>query len=85
MTCARARVQGTPPVRAGSLPDAQPVRGWCLADQSLLGVLRALRRPALLERLQELLDLLDAEAALAAGGAIRLEVAHIGPPTDGAE
>jgi hypothetical protein len=33
-------------------------------------VLLTLCRPALLERLQELFDLFDAEAALAAGGAV---------------
>ena len=65
-------------------PDAQPVPG-CLADEPLLVGLLALGRAALLESLQELLDLLDAEATLSAGGAIRLEVAHIGPTTDGAE
>jgi hypothetical protein len=33
-------------------------------------MLLTLRRPALLERLEELLDLFDAEAALAAWGAV---------------
>jgi hypothetical protein len=90
---ARACCACVPPVRVGSRyaagarrtsPDAQPVHGW-LADEPLLVGLGALGRAALLESLQELLDLLDAEATLSAGGAIRLEVAHIGPPTDGAE
>src|ERR1700759_5538512 len=40
---------------------------------------------ALLERLQELFDLLNAEPPLPAGGAVGLEVAHIRPTADSAE
>ena len=40
---------------------------------------------ALLERLQELLDLFNAEPALASGRPVRLEVSHVGPPTNRAE
>jgi len=54
-----------------------------LADQAVLVLLLA--GAALLQRLQELLDLLDAEAALASGGPVGLEIAHVGPTTDGAE
>jgi hypothetical protein len=39
----------------------------------------------LLERLQELLDLLDAEPALSTGGPVGLEISHIGPAANRAE
>jgi putative nucleotidyltransferase with HDIG domain len=38
-----------------------------------------------LERVDEVLDLLATEAPLSAGGAVRLEVAHVRPTSDGAE
>jgi hypothetical protein len=80
----RGRVRACPGARRRkpARRAAGPLVG--LADQSLL-VRLPLGGAALLERLEELLDLLDAEAALAAWGAVRLEVAHVGPTTDGSE
>ena len=54
-----------------------------LADQALL-VLMVTSAP-LLERLQELLDLLDAKPSLPTGGPVGLEVSHVGPAADRAE
>ena len=51
-----------------------------LADQAFLVMLLA--SAALLQRLQELLDLLDAESPLSPRGSVRLEIAHVGPPAN---
>jgi hypothetical protein len=54
-----------------------------LADEAFRVL--ALAGATLLQRLQELLDLLNAEPTLASGRPIRLEVAHIGPPANRSE
>ena len=70
--------------RAGvTRPARVPYHILLSADQPLLVGLMSCA--PLLERLQELLDLLDAEPALSTGGPAGLEVSHIGPAANCAE
>jgi hypothetical protein len=68
---------------AGTCPARVPYHILLSADEALLVLV--LSGASLLERLQELFDLLDAEPALPTGGPVGLEITHIRPATNRAE
>ena len=68
--------------RAAVTHGAVPYHILYLADQPLLLLIS---RAPLLERLQELLDLVNAEPALSTGGPVGLEISHVGPAANRAE
>jgi hypothetical protein len=76
----RAGVGAAP---ASTCPARVPYHILLSADEAL--VVLVLSGASLLERLQELLDLLDAKPALPTGCPVGLEITHIGPAANRAE